>query len=159
MHNLNKVHSHLFGREYMSGVERERSRVKATGEVFTPTWLVEKTLDKADVSNFTDPSKIILDQSCGDGQFLASVLYRKLQNDIDFETALSTIYGVDLMQDNVDLCRERLLCGREDLRHIIEQNIVRADGLRYHYRFDNSHPYDDEVKQKQQEELFGSLFD
>ena len=158
---LSKIYCHLFEREYMSGVERERVRVKATGEVFTPTEEVEKSLDEINNFNtsvFTDSEKTFLDNSCGDGQFLASVLYRKLQNGIDFETALSTIYGVDLMQDNVDLCRERLLCGREDLRHIIEQNIVRADGLRYHYRFDNSHPYDDEVKQKQQEELFGSLF-
>ena len=39
------------------------------------------------------------------------------------------------MQDNVDLCRERLLCGREDLRHIVEKNIVCADGLAYNYCF------------------------
>jgi len=156
---LSKIYSHLFGREYMSGVEREHNRVKATGEVFTPTSLVEEILDKMDQELFKDPTKTFLDPSCGDGQFLASVLYRKLQNGIDFEQALSTIYGVDLMQDNIELCRERLLCGSEDLRHIVEQNIVCADGLRYHYRFDNSHPYDDEVKQKQQEELFGSLFE
>lgn len=142
---LDKIYSHLFDRTYMSGVEREKTRVKATGEVFTPTPLVEEILDKMDKSLFSDSTKTFLDPSCGDGQFLASVLYRKLENGIGFETALSTIYGVDLMQDNVELCRERLLCGREDLRHIVEQNIVCADGLRYHYRFDGSHPYDDEA--------------
>jgi hypothetical protein len=41
------------------------------------------------------------------------------------------------------------------LRHIVEQNIVCADGLRYHYRFDGSYPYDDEQK----EIIFESLFD
>ena len=143
----------------MSGVEREKTRVKATGEVFTPTPLVEEILDKIDPELFSDPEKTFLDPSCGDGQFLASVLYRKLENGIDFETALSTIYGVDLMQDNVELCRERLLCGREDLRHIVEQNIVCADGLRYHYRFDGSHPYDDEVKEMQKQKQFSSLFE
>ena len=152
---LTKIYSYLFDREYMSGVEREKTRVKSTGEVFTPTPLVEEILDKMDQLLFSDLEKTFLDPSCGDGQFLASVLYRKLKNGIDFETALSTIYGVDLMQDNVDLCRERLLCGREDLRHIVEQNIVCANGLRYHYRFDNSHPYDDE----EDEQHFGSLFD
>jgi type I restriction-modification system DNA methylase subunit len=156
---LTEIYKHLFDREYMSGIEREKTRVKSTGEVFTPTSEVEKILDGIDPELFKDSTKTFLDNSCGDGQFLASVLYRKLQNDIDFETALGTIYGVDLMQDNVDLCRERLLCGREDLRHIVEQNIVCADGLRYHYRFDDSHPYDDEVKQQKQEELFSSLFD
>jgi type I restriction-modification system DNA methylase subunit len=139
---LTEIYKHLFDREYMSGIERENTRVKATGEVFTPTYLVEEILDNMDPNLFTDPTKTFLDPSCGDGQFLASVLYRKLQNNIDFETALNTVYGVDLMQDNVELCRERLLCGREDLRHIVERNIVCADGLRYHYRFDRSPPYD-----------------
>jgi hypothetical protein len=39
------------------------------------------------------------------------------------------------MIDNVDLCRERLLCGREDLRHIVEKNIYQADGLKFSYDF------------------------
>ena len=141
---LTNIYKHLFDREYMSGTEREDSRIKATGEVFTPTWLVEEILDDMDQEMFVNAEKTFLDPSVGDGQFLASVLYRKLRNGIDFETALGTIYGVDLMQDNVELCRDRLLCGREDLRYIVEQNIVCADGLRYHYRFDGSPPYDPE---------------
>lgn len=141
---LNNIYKHLFDREYMSGVQRENVRVKATGEVFTPTWLVEEILDNMKQEMFVDSCKTFIDPACGDGQFLASVLYRKLQNGVDFEQALSTIYGVDLMPDNVELCQERLLCGREDLRHIVEQNIVCADGLRYHYRFDGSDPYDPE---------------
>lgn len=157
--NNEKIYSHLFDRSYMSGIERERTRVKATGEVFTPTPLVNDVLDQMDQKMFSNKEKTFLDPSCGDGQFLASVLYRKLQNSIDFETALSTIYGVDLMQDNVELCRERLLCGREDLRHIVEKNIVCADALRYHYRFDGSHPYDDEVAEQQQQKLFENFFD
>ena len=78
---------------------------------------------------------------CGDGQFLYNILMRKVKNGIDFETALGTIYGVELIESNVELCRERLLCGREDLRHIVEQNIVWADALHYHYRFDGSDSY------------------
>lgn len=152
------MHKHLFDREYMSGVDRERHRVQLTAECFTPTWLVEQRLDTINKIEFIDSTKTFLDPACGDGQFLASVLYRKLKNDIDFEAALSTIYGVDLMPDNVKLCQDRLLCGREDLRHIVEKNIVCADGLRYHYRFDDSHPYDDEVDANKKEELFNSLF-
>jgi len=135
---LDTIYKHLFDRTYMSGIEREQTRVKATGEVFTPTVLVEEILDKIEQELFNDVTKTFLDPSCGDGQFLASVLYRKLENGIDFEQALSTIYGVDLMQDNVELCRERLLCGRDDLRHIVELNIVCADALTYHHRFDGT---------------------
>ena len=139
----------------MSGIAREKARVKSTGEVFTPTVLVQEILDNLDEEVFTNSTKTFLDPTCGDGQFLGEVLIRKMENGSTFEQALSTVYGVDLMQDNVDLCRERLLCGRNDLRHIVEQNIVCADGLRYHYRFDGSNPYDEE----RQEELFATLFE
>ena len=119
----------------MSGVQRDQLRIKATGEIFTPTTLVQQMLDQLPQDLFLDAEKTFIDPSCGDGQFLSEVLIRKLENGIDFETALSTIYGVDLMADNVDLCRERLLCGREDLRHIVETNIVCADALDYDYSF------------------------
>lgn len=155
---LDSIYKHLFDRNYMSGIEREKTRVKATGEVFTPESLVQEILNSLDQTLFTDPIKTFLEPSCGDGQFLASVLYRKLENSIDFETALSTIYGVDLMEDNVELCRERLLCGREDLRHIVERNIVCADALRYHYRFDGSYPYDDESREIEFKDRFDSFF-
>lgn len=119
----------------MSGIERDQSRVKATAEVFTPTPLVQKCLDELPEDFWADPSHTVCDNSCGDGQFLGEVLIRKLEHGHTFEQALATIYGVDLMQDNVDLCRERLLCGREDLRHIVERNIVCADALEYNYTF------------------------
>jgi len=156
---LNNAIDHIRNLSYMSGIEREKVRVKATGEVFTPTPLVQEILDQLPQEQFSDPAKTFLDPSCGDGQFLGEVLIRKVENGIDFETALSTIYGVDLMEDNVELCRERLLCGREDLRHIVEQNVVCADGLRYHYRFDSSYPYDDEALEIEFEERWQSLFE
>ena len=145
-------------REYMSGVEREQARVKATGEVFTPTALVQEILDQMNPELFKDATERFLDPSCGDGQFLSEVLIRKLENGHDFETAIATVYGVDLMADNVELCRERLLCGREDLRHIVERNIVCADGLKYHFRFDGSDPYDKTDAEKQEEHI-NNLFD
>jgi hypothetical protein len=119
----------------MGGVERDNLRVKATGEVFTPTDLVREVLEQIPLAQFQDPAKTFLDNSCGDGQFLGEVLIRKMEHGSTFEQALSTTYGVDLMIDNVDLCRERLLCGREDLRHIVEQNIYQADALKFSYEF------------------------
>jgi type I restriction-modification system DNA methylase subunit len=158
MNNIEHIINHIRNRSYMSGIERDKSRVKATGEVFTPTPLVQEILDTLDQEVFVNPAKTFLDPTCGDGQFLGELLIRKMENGSTFEQALSTIYGVDLMQDNVDLCRERLLCGKEDLRHIVEQNIVCADALRYHYRFDGSHPYDDETKAKAEQDHLNSLF-
>lgn len=138
---IDSIKDHIRNRSYMSGVARDQLRVRSTGEVFTPTELVQEILDKMPKTLFKDPNKTYIDNFCGDGQFLGEVLIRKVENGIDFEQALSTIYGVDLMQDNVDLCRERLLCGQEHLKHIVEKNIVCADALRYHYRFDGSDPY------------------
>ena len=132
---LDRIIDHIRNRDYMSGVDRDRLRIKSTGEVFTPTPLVQELLDQLPPDLFTDPTKTFLDNSCGDGQFLSEVLIRKLENGIDFETALSTIYGVDLMQDNVKLCQDRLLCGQEHLRSIVERNIVCADALTYDYLF------------------------
>lgn len=122
----------------MSGIERDNVRVKATGEIFTPTSRVQTELDKIEKHEpdaFKNPTKTFIDPGAGDGQFLGEVLIRKVENGIDFETALSTIYGVDLMPDNVKLCQDRLLCGREDLRHIVERNIVCANALEYNYTF------------------------
>jgi hypothetical protein len=137
---INDVVDHIRNRTYMGGVERDKLRVKATGEVFTPTPLVQEILEKISLDQFQDPSKTFLDNSCGDGQFLGEVLIRKMENGSTFEQALGTIYGVDLMIDNVDLCRERLLCGREDLRHIVEKNIQCRDGLKFGYNFEPMGP-------------------
>ena len=133
--NLEGIIKHCRDRSYMSGIDRDSARTKATQEVFTPTPLVQSILDEFPPEMFIDPTKTFLDNSCGDGQFLSEALIRKIENGSTFEQALETIYGVDLMQDNVDLCRERLLCGREDLRHIVEKNIVCADALTYDYSF------------------------
>lgn len=129
----------------MSGIERDQSRIKATGEVFTPTPLVQEVLDQLPQELFSDPNKTFLDNSCGDGQFLGEVLIRKVENGSTFEQALSTVYGVDLMQDNVEECRKRLLCGREDLRHIVEKNIVCHDALTYDYSFNGTNVNQNEL--------------
>lgn len=139
---LSDVINHIRNRDYMSGVDRSEQRVKATGEVFTPTPLVQTLLNQLPVEVFTDPTKTFLDNSCGDGQFLGEVLIRKMENGSTFEQALSTVYGVDLMQDNVNECRRRLLCGQHNLSHIVQTNIVCHDALTYDYSFngtDNNH--------------------
>jgi type I restriction-modification system DNA methylase subunit len=142
---LDLIKDHIRNRSYMSGVERNELRVKATGEVFTPTELVQEIIDQLPTEYFCDPSKTIIDPACGDGQFLGEVLIRKMENGSTFEQALSTIYGVDLMEDNVLLCRERLLCGREDLRSIVKRNIVCHNALEYDYSFNGTNLNQDDL--------------
>lgn len=135
---MKEIIDHIRNRSYMGGIERDQTRIKSTGEVFTPTPLVQEILGQLDPNLFKDPDKTFLDPSCGDGQFLGEVIIRKIEAGSTFEQALATTYGVDLMADNVKLCQDRLLCNREDLRHIVENNIVCADALKYHYRFDGT---------------------
>lgn len=86
-------------------ITEDRNRVKALGEVFTPTSLVEYVLDlleQDDISSLTNPTNTFIDSMCGDGQFLVGIKNRKIKNLIDKDTAISTLYGIDLTQSNVD---------------------------------------------------------
>ena len=92
---------------YMSGIDRMTDRVKKTGEIFTPTWLVIDILKKN--PDLYGPGKTVLDPACGDGQLLVPVKWLKvLHFKMSEEDALKDIYGVDLMRDNVDMCKKRL---------------------------------------------------
>ena len=93
---------------YMSGVDRESDRVKKTGEVYTPTELVLEIIQQMDIDTFA-PGKTVLDPACGDGQFLVPVKWIKvLHFGMTEEDALKDIYGVDIMADNVEVCKRRL---------------------------------------------------
>jgi hypothetical protein len=132
---------HARNRGYMSGVERDKLRVKQTAEVFTNTPLVQEMLtelEKQDPSIFSDPSKTFLDNSCGDGQFLSEVVIRKMETSgCSLIQALSTTYGVELMEDNVIECRARLAGPNPtpEILEIVNRNIVHHNALTYHYMF------------------------
>jgi hypothetical protein len=132
---------HTRDREYMSGVERDKHRVKQTAEVFTPTPLVQEILDKLeeqDPTLFSDSTKTFLDNSCGDCQFLSEVVIKKMERSgCSLEEALSTTYGVEFMEDNVNECKKRL-AGPEptdEIWEILNKNIVHHDALTYDYKF------------------------
>ena len=139
---MNNYIDYLRNRVYMSGVERDKHRVKQTAEVFTPTPLVQEMLDKLeeqDPTVFSDPNKTFLDNSCGDGQFLSEVVIRKIsKSSCSLEQALSTTYGVDLMEDNVNECRRRLAGPNPtpEILEIVNRNIVCHDALTYDYGFE-----------------------
>ena len=96
---------------------KSKIRVQKHGEVFTPAWMVEKMLDidgiKLCCENLT---ATFLEPSAGEGAFLTAILRRKLNmvstrycTDINqFENfslyALSTLYGVELLDDNLQMC-------------------------------------------------------
>jgi type I restriction-modification system DNA methylase subunit len=89
---------------------RGKKRVKLTGEVFTPMDLCREIVRDLPRELLEDPSTTYLDNSCGDGNFLAA-LYEVLTKDYGHDARHvldEQIYGVDLMEDNVDTVRDRL---------------------------------------------------
>ena len=139
---MNNYIDHTRNREYMSGVERDKLRIKQTAEVFTPTPLVQEMLDKLEESDptlFSDPTKTFIDNSCGDGQFLSEVVIRKIERSgCSLEQALKITYGVELMEDNVYECRRRLSGPNptQEITEIVNKNIVCHDALTYNYSFE-----------------------
>ena len=144
----------------MSSIDRKKLRIKETAEVFTPTEDVIQILDNFESlfkDCFSNPTKTFCEPSCGDGQFLSEVVIRKMERSgCTLEQALSTTYGVELMEDNVKLCKERLAGPNptQEILDILDKNIICADALKYHYRFDGTPPYSTEQELKLNE-FFG----
>lgn len=96
--------------------KNRQERNKQSAEVFTPDSLVNKMLNKLPKEVWRK-TKTFCDPACGNGQFLIHVLYRKIQKSNKSypltpklaATLLQTIYGVDIMQDNITETRLRLL--------------------------------------------------
>ena len=98
---------------------KSKSRVKDHGEVFTAEREVKAMCDLAKDETERIDSRV-LEPACGDGNFLAEILKRKLKtvnryhknNPNDWEkysiVALSSLYGVDIQEDNIEECKARL---------------------------------------------------
>ena len=99
---------------------KSRERVREHGEVFTAEREVKAMCDLVKEETERIDSRF-LEPTCGDGNFLAEILRRKLavcerqygQSSADWEKfsflAMTSIYGIDILADNVEACRERLL--------------------------------------------------
>jgi len=103
-----KIRDKINNHAYMSSIDRDKQRIQSTAEIFTPTDLVIEMLSNIDI-NRLGAGKTVLDPACGDGQFLIAVKCVKIYiHQMTEEEALNDIYGVDIMRDNVDLCKKRL---------------------------------------------------
>ena len=136
---------------------KSKQRVSDHGEVFTAEREVNAMLDLVKPETERIDSRF-LEPACGEGAFLIEILRRKLEvvksrygkSPYDYERyavlAVTSIYGVDILQDNVEICRQRLYelwdkaytanakaqaneqC-REVVRFILRKNILCGDAL------------------------------
>mgnify|MGYP003608879701 CR=1 FL=1 len=98
---------------------KSKQRVADHGEVYTHEREVNAMLDLV-ADQASNPEKTFLEPACGNGNFLAEILRRKLtavakkfkKNQLDYERnaiiAISSIYGIELLPDNAAECRQRL---------------------------------------------------
>src|SRR4051794_32263102 len=96
-----------------------KKRVADHGEVYTRQREVDAMLDLVKPETERIDSRF-LEPACGTGNFLAEILRRELRvverrygrRALEYERyailAVSSIYGIDLLQDNVTRCRQRL---------------------------------------------------
>ncbi len=136
---------------------KSKKRVADFGEVLTGRREVNAMLDLVQQETQRIDSRF-LEPACGTGNFLIEILERKLgvvesrysKNQYDYERysvlAVSSIYGIDILEDNVVHCRQRLFgcfemnylklfknktndeC-RDSVRYILDQNIIHGDAL------------------------------
>lgn len=134
-----------------------KQRVADHGEVYTSAREVNAMLDLVAQEMERIESRV-LEPACGNGNFLAEVLNRKLEvvgrkyahSQFEFERyaviAICSLYGVDILEDNVESCRKRLLQILQDVyqekfgktaickslvsaEYILKRNIVWGDAL------------------------------
>lgn len=133
---------------------KSRQRVADHGEVFTPAWMVEAMLDLVKGETERIDSRF-LEPACGSGNFIVQILRRKLAavelkyGKSDFERrhyallALMCIYGIELLEDNIEECRANMLEILAEYLHldesdelyraaflVLSQNIVHGDALK-----------------------------
>ena len=99
---------------------KSKERIADHGEVFTPAWMVEAMLDLVKGETERIDSRF-LEPACGSGHFLVQILRRKLAavelkyGKSEFERqhyallALMSIYGIELLTDNIAECRANVL--------------------------------------------------
>jgi len=134
-----------------------KQRVTDHGEVYTGKREVSAMLDLV-VQETERIDSRFLEPACGTGNFLVEILNRKLdvvaaryaKSQLEFERyavlAISSLYGIDLLEDNVIECRRRLLHAYEKryvalygqaaqkecldaASYILRRNIVQGDAL------------------------------
>jgi SAM-dependent methyltransferase len=145
-----------------------KKRVADHGEVLTRKREVNAMLDLVKQETERIDSRF-LEPACGTGNFLTEILERKLRvvearygkSQLDYERyailAVSSIYGIDIQDDNAQQCRHRLFgifnlnylrlfknktsdnC-RESVRYILERNIIHGDALSLKTVGDNPKP-------------------
>ncbi|MDR3290014.1 MAG: N-6 DNA methylase [Rickettsiales bacterium] len=132
---------------------KSKKRVKDLGEVFTPENIVWNMCELIPDKVWKNVSETFFEPSCGTGNFIVEILKRKLKfvkSNVDFLRAISSIYGVDIMEDNIIETKGRMhkllsefnelwyKNNRYFIGYIIDKNIICGNSLNYKYVNNNN---------------------
>lgn len=140
---------------YSESRKDRRKGAGGTQEFFTPYEIVKKMGDKISEKDWSDPDKTFCEPCFGNGQFVIYIIWNRIQHGIDWKTALETLYGVELMQDNVYETHGRIIKLFDTLgidydedvaMDIMLKNLVCSDFFKWN--FEEWRPYTDEEIKK-----------
>ena len=119
---------------YVEMMESAR-KAKKSNQRFAPVESALITLASLPENTWTD-GQTFLDAECGIGQLLVPVAI--IKRELGHSDILSTIYGTEIIEGNVLLCRQRLLGlfgpPKENIKYV-EKNIVCCNSLKYDFEF------------------------
>ena len=131
---------------YVNDVRKKRRKLsegnKGSQEFFTPYSIVKRMCDKIPDEDWADPTKTFCEPCFGSGQFVLYIIWNRIQHGIDWETALNTLGGVELMADNVKETKERVIdllykmnidFDEQTARKIMEKNLVCSDFFKWDF--------------------------
>jgi hypothetical protein len=115
---------------------KSEERVKNLGEVFTPRELVLELLNELPEDRWSNPNETFIDPACGNGNFLVEIFIKRLDSNIDPMTAAETLYGIDIMPDNISECHKRIRevamstsVDMSEFDEVLQRNIVVGNSL------------------------------
>ena len=129
--------------DYATDTRKDRRKGKGgTQEFFTPYSIIRRMCDKIPDEDWADPTKTFLESSFGNGQFVVYIVWNRIQHGIDWQTALKTLYGVELQADNVLECHDRVIdlliklgieFDERTARKIMKKNLVCSDFFKWDF--------------------------
>jgi adenine-specific DNA-methyltransferase len=115
----------------MGSLVKKYTKQKLTGQVFTPSHIVNKILDDVGYNSTEILGKTILDPACGDGRFLVKIVERIIQysNPSELANNLSKVYGFDIDIDAINKAKSQINNLIKSFNIVVEWNIVVKNSL------------------------------
>lgn len=129
---------------YVTDIRKSRRKGSGgTQEFFTPSSLVSKMCDKIPSTDWSNPTKTFLEPCFGNGNFLVEIIRRRIVDySIDWKIVLNNLYGVELMSDNVQEAKDRIVellkslnidFNEQEARDIMNHNLVCSDFFKWDF--------------------------